>query len=200
MNQPFNFPNGQAYNAKDLLDLCKQYPDDAIAYLLKKDLEFWLAYIGNNDFAECAANARQIEAEDRQKLEEFFNQCHSLTAPKPVPDAVTETKVEENIPASESPASESTSTIAETPQEKPLEVVPSSPPISTESLEIATPKEPPAPTLEVVNPSPQAVTESANKPVTNTPISTNSIDSQEKPSFFQVVVKFIFSIIYRNEA
>lgn len=200
MNQPFNFPNGQAYDAKELLDLCKQYPDDAIAYLLKKDLELWLAYIGNNDFAECAANARQIDAEDRQKLEEFFNRCHSLTAPEPVPAAVTETKIEESTPVSESPAPESTSTIPETPQEKPPEVVPSNPPISTESLEVATPKEQPTPTLEVVTPPPQPAAESTTKPDTKTPISSNSIDREEKPSFFQVVVKFIFSIIYRNQA
>ena len=198
MNQPFNFPNGKANNAQDLLDLCKQYPDDAIAYLLKKDLELWLAYIGDNDFAECAANARQIDAEDRQKLEEFLNRCHSLTAPKPEPATVTETKTENT------PIPESTAIITETPQEKPPAEVPSAPPTSTESTEIATPQEQPAPAMEVVTPPQASVSESATKPVAksvNKPaVGSNAIDSREKPSFFQVVVKFIFSIIYRDQA
>ena len=31
------------------------------------------------------ANARQIEAEDRQKLEDFLNKCHSLNSPTSAP-------------------------------------------------------------------------------------------------------------------
>ena len=173
MTQPFHFPNGQTANdAKDLLQLCKQYPDDATGYLVRQDLEKWLAYIGDDDVAECAANARQIDVDDRQKLEEFLNRCHSRTLPKPDPTPATETKIEENITASES-----TSTTTETPPEK---IVTNSSPTIVESLEAATPPKPPA---------------------AKTPVNGTAVDSEEKkPSFFHVVAKFIVKIFYRNKA
>jgi hypothetical protein len=81
MTQPFHFSDGQVANdAKDLIELCQQYPDDATGFLVRQDLEKWLAYIGSHDVAECAANARQIDVSDRQKLADFLNECHSLTA------------------------------------------------------------------------------------------------------------------------
>ena len=52
MNQPFYFPDGRlANNADDLLELCQQYPDEATDYLVREDLEKWLAYIGSYDVA-----------------------------------------------------------------------------------------------------------------------------------------------------
>ena len=85
MTQPFYFPDGRlANNANDLLELCKQYPDDATNFLVREDLEKWLAYIGSHDVAACAANARQTDLGDRQKLEEFLTRCHALNVEKPV--------------------------------------------------------------------------------------------------------------------
>ena len=104
MTNPFQFSNGQlAYSAEDLLELCQQFPDDGVNYLVREDLEKWLAYIGKEDIAECAANARQTPLEDRQKLEEFLNKCHALSSPEsrdipePTPVAV-ETPVAETKP------------------------------------------------------------------------------------------------------
>ena len=55
MTEPFHFPDGRlANNADDLLELCQQYPDRGTDFLVRHDLENWLAYIGNYDLAECA--------------------------------------------------------------------------------------------------------------------------------------------------
>jgi hypothetical protein len=82
MTQPFQFPNGQlAYSAEDLLELCQKFPDDGVNYLVREDLEKWLAYIGKEDIAQCAANARQTLLDDHQKLAEFLNKCHALSSP-----------------------------------------------------------------------------------------------------------------------
>ncbi len=81
MTQPFQFSNGQlAHNADDLLQLCQQFPDDGTNYLVREDLEKWLSYIGKDDIAQCATNARQTALEDRQKLEEFLDKCHALSS------------------------------------------------------------------------------------------------------------------------
>ena len=82
MTNPFHFSNGQlAHNADDLLQLCQQFPDDGTNYLVREDLEKWLFYIGKDDIAQCATNARQTALEDRQKLEEFLDKCHALSSP-----------------------------------------------------------------------------------------------------------------------
>ena len=83
MTNPFQFSNGQlAHSAEDLLELCQQFPDDGVNYLVREDLEKWLAYIGKEDIARCAANARQTPIDDRQKLEEFLSKCHALSSPQ----------------------------------------------------------------------------------------------------------------------
>jgi hypothetical protein len=106
MTQPFQFANGQlAHNADDLLKLCEQFPSDAVNYLVREDLEKWLAYIGKTDIAQCATNARQDGSSDRQKLEIFLNKCHGLspestasTANNPLPaNIVTDTTIPEKI-------------------------------------------------------------------------------------------------------
>jgi len=95
MTQPFQFPNGQlAHSAEDLLQLCQQFPDDGTNYLIREDLEKWLAYIGKEDIAQCAVSARQTTFGDRQKLEDFLTKCHTLSSPEAdsTPDPVVETK------------------------------------------------------------------------------------------------------------
>ena len=104
MTNPFQFSNGQqAHNAEDLLELCQQFPDDGVHYLVREDLEKWLSYIGKEDIAQCAASARQTPLDDRQKLEEFLNKCHALSSP------VTRDSIEE--------ATEAASPTVETPEE-----------------------------------------------------------------------------------
>ena len=188
MTQPFHFPNGRAANdAKDLLELCEQYPDEATGFLVRHDLENWLAYIGSYDVAECAANARQIEGEDRQKLSDFLNKCHSLTASEPVPTAVTSTDIKDNMTAPE------TATVTETE----AAIVTETPLQGVSIEEVPAPAKP---KKEAVPPQP-ATPEAklAAKLASETPDNDSSTNS-EKPSFFQVVAKFIVKILYRNKA
>lgn len=183
MTEPFHFPDGRvANNAEDLLKLCEQYPDDATSFLVRQDLEKWLAYIGDYDIAECAANARQIELGDRQKLEDFLNKCHSLTAPQPVPSAVTETNIEEN---SSVPKSIPT-TIESSP-----ELIANANVAESEALEAAETS-----LAEAIPPKQPASEQSSVK----TTVNSNATHGEKKLSFFQVVAKFIVNIFYRNKA
>jgi hypothetical protein len=219
MTQPFHFPDGRIANdAKDLLELCEQYPDDATGFLVRQDLEKWLAYIGSHEVAECAANARQIDVGDRQKLEDFLNRCHSLTSPQAVasdtPEPNLEEKIEETI--EESPvASVSTSSvpITETPLEDNIQaptgqdlpqVLPSeqmsAPETSPETS--AEPATPVAPVLPVIPSTSVAKTTTLpNSSTIKTPVNSNSTSTNEvKPGFFQVVAKFIVQILYQDKA
>ncbi|MEL6494779.1 MAG: hypothetical protein AAFQ41_06605 [Cyanobacteria bacterium J06623_7] len=187
MTEPFNFPDGRvANNAEDLLQLCEQYPDDATGFLVRQDLEKWLAYIGKYDVAECAANARQIDTGDRQKLEEFLNRCHSLNEPQPVPEAVKEPELKDNL----------------TTPPKSVEPVTEAAPKSTASAVESTSREvsnsTAAPT--VVSPTPQTKTSANTKPKATTQTNSDLSDGAEKPSFFQVVAKLIVKILYRDKA
>ena len=131
MTNPFQFPNGQlAYSAEDLLELCQQFPDDGVQYLVREDLEKWLSYIGKEDIAQCAASARQTPLDDRAKLEEFLNKCHALSSPasRDLSEKVTESSnstVEPPIVESQpepvsTPIRETTTpTAVETPVAKP---------------------------------------------------------------------------------
>ena len=191
MTEPFNFPDGRmANNAEDLIELCEQYPDEATGFLIGQDLEKWLAYIGSYDVAECAANARQLDTGDRQKLEEFLNRCHSITEPSPAPAAVVEPNIEDNMTPPESgepimdlPPKWTESASLKTgaiPPKPPSEVTPDNSP--AEAIATSTPE----------SKSEEAVTES--EPETKTEAA--STNSQEKPSFFQVVAKFFVKIFY----
>ena len=191
MTEPFNFPDGRmANNAEDLIELCEQYPDEATGFLIGQDLEKWLAYIGSYDVAECAANARQLDTGDRQKLEEFLNRCHSITEPNPAPAAVVEPNIEDNMTPPESgepimdlPPKWTESASLKTgaiPPKPPSEVTPDNSP--AEAIATSTPE----------SKSEEAVTES--EPETKTEAA--STNSQEKPSFFQVVAKFFVKIFY----
>ena len=196
MTEPFNFPDGRmANNAEDLLELCEQYPDEATGFLIGQELEKWLAYIGSYEVAECAANARQSDTGDRQKLEDFLNRCHSLTEPKPVPAAVVEPNIEDNMTLPESgeaitdlppkwTESAARNTEPTPPKQPSVETAPDN--SSAETTATYTPK----------SKSEEAVTES--EPEANQ--ANSSTNSQEKPSFFQVVAKFIVKILYRNKA
>ncbi|MGL5832684.1 MAG: hypothetical protein ACRC1Z_05550 [Waterburya sp.] len=182
MTQPFHFPDGRIANdAKDLLELCEQYPDDATGFLVRQDLEKWLAYIGSHEVAECAANARQIDVSDRQKLEDFLNKCHSLTSPPPISSAVTETNIEENlsVPKSVSP------TIETAPEQ-----IANANVAESEALEAAE-----ASLTELIPPEKLESLESPDKSAVNLSASSSS----KKPSFFQVVAKFIVKILDRNK-
>lgn len=182
MTQPFYFPDGRlANNANDLLELCKQYPDDATDFLVREDLEKWLAYIGSHDVAACATNARQTDLGDRQKLEEFLTRCHALNVEKLVIDPETsETSEKDNKSVSESV----------TP---PVEVTPE-PVVTTPPVAQPEPVAAPTPT-----PVPEATT-----PIVTTPtavkasVNSNTTDNGDKPGFFQVVAKFIMRIFYRD--
>jgi hypothetical protein len=190
MTEPFHFPDGRvANNAEDLLKLCEQYPDDATSFLVRQDLEKWLAYIGDYDIAECAANARQIELGDRQKLEDFLNKCHSLTAPQAVPSAVTETNIEENIEENLSVPKSVSTTIESSP-----ELIANANVAESEALEAAE-----ASLTEAIPPKKPESVESSDKSAVKTS-NSNATNNEEKPSFFQVVAKFIVNILYRNKA
>lgn len=181
MTQPFHFPDGRLANdANDLIELCKQYPNEATNFLVRQDLEKWLAYIGNYDLAECAANARQTDIDDRQKLEEFLERYNSVTAPQPVPVAVTETNIKDNLTAPES------ATVISDPEPKTT---------TPEPAEAETELEPATPPQQPVS----AKATPPQKPAAETTANTDQ-DSEEKPSFFQVVAKFIIKILFRNKA
>lgn len=175
MTQPFHFPHGRvANNVQDLLELCEQYPDDATGFLIRQDLEKWLAYIGSHDVAEFAINARQVAASDRQQLEAFLNKCHAATASKPSPEAVVESV----------PPAEKVVDTANAEAESPEVVTPTTQSeADTPVVETAADTQDPLPSQQVT---------------TNTPASPNSTTQQTKPSFFQVVAKFIVGIIERN--
>ena len=79
MAEPFVFSNGQvAYNAKDLIELCRKFPDDSTNYLLRGDFEKWLAYIGETQFAQFATEAREASMDDSQKLSAFTAKCQTV--------------------------------------------------------------------------------------------------------------------------
>ena len=118
MTQPFQFSNGQlAHNADDLLQLCQEFPDDGTNYLVKEDLEKWLSYIGKDDIAQCATNARQTALEDRQKLEEFLDKCHALSSPA-IEDSASETFTDSEEVANETNVAEIKSEATSKPQQK----------------------------------------------------------------------------------
>jgi hypothetical protein len=219
MTQPFYFPDGRmANNAEDLFELCQQYPDEATNYLVKEDLEKWLAYIGSYDVAECAVSARQTELPQRQKLEKFLNKYRSLSSEQIAPAAVTETKIEDNLTAPET-----ASTTPDVPQEEPVDdsattatdlpltatltdtTEVSSGESSTEPI-TATPPEKTAESLRSANAEdsqrlPRATSTGPALTVGQTQSSSSQEEtSEEKPSFFQVIAKFIVKILYRNKA
>ena len=124
MTQPFQFANGQlAYSAEDLLKLCQQFPADGTNYLVREDIEKWLFYIGKNDIAEFAATARQAALDDRQKLEEFLNKCHSLSSPSPQ-SAVTETAETKEVTETSNPVIETTTEQTSLATESPVVATP----------------------------------------------------------------------------
>jgi hypothetical protein len=186
MTQPFQFANGQvAHSAEDLLELCKQFPVDGTNYLVREDLEKWLAYIGKDDIAQCAVNARQTALEDRQKLEEFLKKCHALSSPE------QQAAVPETPQVAESPGSTVVKTV-ETSEQAVSEKTES--PV-VEQPENLTPVATTTSTATSVNNSSPVTTESDNKP---TPAAKLSETSEKKPSFFRVIARLIVNVLYRN--
>ena len=175
MTNPFQFPNGQlAYSAEDLLELCQQFPDDGVNYLVREDLEKWLSYIGKEDIAQCAANARQTPLEDRQKLEEFLNKCHALSSPesrdipeqKPEQTPVVEAKIEPTPVAVKTPMVETKPSAED----------------SANPITEGSPKRNPEPVVQA-----KSETASAVQP------------TEEKPSFFKVIAGLIINVLYRDK-
>ena len=200
MNQPFYFPDGRlANNAEDLLELCQQYPDEATNYLVKEDLEKWLAYIGSYDLAECAVSARQTELPDRQKLEEFLNKSHSLTSDPTVPAAVTETQIKDNLTAPPT-----ASTTADITQEEPVDDSASATVPLTATLTDTTEVPQEAATEPMTATPPKKPAESWSSSTEDSqkqsPSGQEATSAEEKPTFFQVIAKFIVKILYRNKA
>ena len=203
MNQPFYFPDGRLANsADDLFELCQQYPDEATNYLVKGDLENWLAYIGSYELAECATKARQVELSDRQKLEEFLNNSHSIATEPIVPAAVTETQIEDNLTAPES-----ASATPDVPQEEPADEsasVATDLPMSatvTDTTEVPQESSPEALTATPPKKSAESLRSSSTEDSQSESSSSSEAGSaEEKPSFFQVIAKFIVKILYRNKA
>ena len=192
MIQPFQFANGQlAHSKEDLLELCQKHPDDATNYLMREDLEKWLAYIGDYDLAECATSARQTDADDRKKLEEFLNKSYSLTAPAPVATAETSA---EAIPVVESVPQEAIAKEVETVEETKEEVAssPSKPEVEPSKNLAQETAEKSSTTAEIKQPTPT--------PPLKTPTSEQkTTESSKKPSFVQVIAKFVVNILYRNK-
>lgn len=219
MTEPFYFSEGRlAYNVADLLELCQQDPDAGTGYLVKQDLENWLAYIGSYDVAECATNARQAALGDRQKLEEFLNKSHSVIQEKAVPAAVTETPssqaattVEsvvgtEEQSVSDPSTSSSQATEADIDESKQLAAVESTL-IENSEESPETPSTPTRATEAAVEESKvlaQAESKLANERGSATPPTSTTKTSEpineEKPSFFQIIARFIVKILYRNKA
>lgn len=187
MTQPFQFANGQvAHSAEDLLELCKQFPADGTNYLVREDLEKWLAYIGQDDIAQCASTARKAALEDRQKLEEFLNKCHALASPEQKSDQSDLSEPPQNT-------GETVAETVETPEQQILQTT--EPPVIEQQepapVETATP---------INNPS-SVATESITKSTSvsrssATSKSSNSIE--KKPSFFRMIARLIVNVLYRN--
>ena len=79
MTEPFIFANGQAaHSSKDLIQLCKNFPADGIRYLLREDIEKWLAYIGDNQTAQYASEARTATVDDAKKLDSFLSNLQDV--------------------------------------------------------------------------------------------------------------------------
>lgn len=79
MSDPFVFSNGQmAYNAQDLIELCRQFPNDSANYLLRGDFEKWLAYIGETQFAQFARETREASMAEDRKIAAFTAKCQTV--------------------------------------------------------------------------------------------------------------------------
>ena len=101
MSEPFVFSNGQVvYNAQDLIELCRQFPDESSNYLLKGDFEKWLAYIGQAKFAQFARETREAVMDESQKLSAFTAQCQSIAKQPKIeatpPHSNSETNIAKN--------------------------------------------------------------------------------------------------------
>lgn len=181
MTQPFQFPNGQlAYNADDLIALCQQFPDDGTNYLVREDLEKWLAYIGKNEIAQCATSARQTGFTDRQKLEDFLHKCHSLSSPQ-IPEVAT---MEKMVSEKETKEKISQSVVIENKINTPLETI--------QPLKII------KKTSESKSLTEKPKLEFPAKTKIKIPTTSSNI-REEKPSFFQLVAGLVINVLYRDK-
>ena len=78
MTEPFIFANGQkAHNPQDLIQLCQQFPDEGIGYLMREDFEKWLSDINATKMAECARESRQALVANHEKLDLFLEKSQA---------------------------------------------------------------------------------------------------------------------------
>ena len=99
MTEPFIFSNGQvAHSAEDLIEICQQSPEDSLGYLLREDFEKWLAYIGAEEVAKYATEARQADVTDEQKINLLISKTQPQTEPElATPTASTETNTKPKV-------------------------------------------------------------------------------------------------------
>lgn len=94
MAEPFRFSNGRlAYNGDDLLNFCKQFPQDSINYLVRGDFEKWLDYLGEKKLAQKAKSARQANLSNQERLQKFlYSEQESQSQTKIKAETSTEKK------------------------------------------------------------------------------------------------------------
>ncbi|MGF1538891.1 MAG: hypothetical protein ACFCU5_00330, partial [Pleurocapsa sp.] len=85
-----------AYNVQDLIELCRQFPDESSNYLLRGDFEKWLAYIGEAKFAQFAKESREAVMDESQKLSAFTAKYQSIAKQPNLETTPTQTTGETN--------------------------------------------------------------------------------------------------------
>lgn len=84
MTEPFKFANGQiAYNVTDLVNICRNFPDDSLEYLNRGDFEGWLEYIGQSSLAQEALTIRESDLANQERLDKFITTCQAVELPAP---------------------------------------------------------------------------------------------------------------------
>ncbi len=89
MNEPFVYGNGRtAFDGKELLLLCREFPEASLKYLLRADFEKWLEYIGDRTLAQYAAEVRKKDYPEAQKLACFIKKVEYITEPETIHDTL----------------------------------------------------------------------------------------------------------------
>ncbi len=131
--EPFVFRDGQrAFTPEELVTLCESQQPDGIYFLLREDLEKWLQYIGREELAEIAMQARLAPDTDEERLRKFMIDCNrAFNNPEAVSTDLAEsqqTPVTEAKPDSaeteQTPVTEVKPDLAETEQTPVTEVKP----------------------------------------------------------------------------
>ncbi|MGF1492108.1 MAG: hypothetical protein ACFBSC_06590 [Microcoleaceae cyanobacterium] len=74
--EPFVFRDGQrAFTPEELLKICVLMPQEGIYFLKREDFEKWFEYIGQDQLARLAREARLASEIDEQRLSKFIQDC-----------------------------------------------------------------------------------------------------------------------------